>query len=411
MKKVGLLLKKCSQYMMVCEASIRSDLAKRIMHSVLPHVADPAQVASTKGVVDYKSLAAAAEGRHDIIKYGTKACIGELQHFISETNPNESDPRPSLEAMDYFNIGDYSNAISICVNCFGDPHRWEVNYGGKAWEKIARTIQNLIELDKQLIKLKKNRFDPNFTDNEVEILNNIVIYLNVFDGLVHNTGSIMGKVVREEVKDFNLKENLVDPQVEEAAVTRLMHSKELDNPVHVYKEVENILKGTGDINRWKDYNWKLKNHPDYQGDNNDRSVKIAKISLHKACKETLHEAKALFETFLTKYQSITNDINGDRTRQELAKLMPPISTKMREMKWAINDIINPYSYSTEENDQYIHKALNNDRNTMVHCVERAAKAQEKYFFFPTEYTSFEYLREFVSLIDTAIKAIERLTTP
>ena len=53
------------------EATIRSDMAKRIMYSILPSTVDPSQVVMSGGVVDYKALDAAVEGAADIIAFGT----------------------------------------------------------------------------------------------------------------------------------------------------------------------------------------------------------------------------------------------------------------------------------------------------------------------------------------------------
>jgi hypothetical protein len=282
MKKTEDILKQSSLFMMKCEASVRSDMAKRIMHSILPSVADPAQVTTTKGVVDYKSLAAAAEGRHDIIKQGTFACIEELSSYKHRDYDNDD---VYFKALNFAKSGDYWSAIIICINAFADNTGWMKGWGGEAWKKIAQTISKIIQLDAHLNKLRKNRTHPDFVDNEIDTLNDIVIYLNVFDGLAHNNGSIMGKLIAEEKKESEAKGFAYDDLAEEIAVKRLMDAKELENPVHVFKEIENTLKGTGDIYRWKDWTGKLTRQPDYRIDTDTHSVNMIRISFHKEIME------------------------------------------------------------------------------------------------------------------------------
>jgi hypothetical protein len=293
MKKLNALLNKCFSYSLTCEASVRSDMAKRIMHSILPAIADPAQVATTKGVVDYKSLAAAAEGRHTIIKFGTMACVQEVSHYKDYSK--DYYPR----AMALIKQGNYEEAIDICIIAFSNYTNWDKAFGGKAWEKIARTIEKLITLDYDLKEIRKDKSNPEYVDKEIEILNDIIIQLNIFDGLAHNTGSIMGKVVKEEVNEYNesnpyflhdaegkryVNPNSWDKDYEHRLVERMMHSKELKNPLHVYKEIEKTLKQHGDDVRYKDWNWKLRGHPDYKADPDEREFNVAKIALHKEAK-------------------------------------------------------------------------------------------------------------------------------
>ena len=70
MIKYSKILEKAKFYELLSQADIKSDMAKRIMFSILPHVADKTQIHMTGGVVDYNALAYAVSGRKDIIKYG-----------------------------------------------------------------------------------------------------------------------------------------------------------------------------------------------------------------------------------------------------------------------------------------------------------------------------------------------------
>ena len=133
MKKTSELYRKCYRYLMICEATIRSDMAKRIMHSILPSIGDAndpswaARITSTKGVIDYNSLAAAAEGRHDIIKYGTLACVEEVRHYNARkyNTPNDIYTMALKEAKS----GNFEDAIDICIESFQDIENWASAYG------------------------------------------------------------------------------------------------------------------------------------------------------------------------------------------------------------------------------------------------------------------------------------------
>jgi hypothetical protein len=75
-----------------------------------------------------------------------------------------------------------------------------------------------------------------------------------------------------------------------------MDAKELENPAHVYREVEPILKGTGDINRWKDYTGRLRSNPDYNVDDEQHALNMAKIKVHKLCLLPLKEMNDALQT-------------------------------------------------------------------------------------------------------------------
>jgi hypothetical protein len=338
MKKIAKLLTNCIKYRMICEASIRTDMAKRIMHSVLPAVADQDQVVTTKGVVDYTSQIAAAEGRHDIIKYGTRACLGEMVYYLWKTEdftPEEvEDARKKSygdlpeynrklyeKGKDLEQNGDYKGAIDICVAGFGQYDHWNEAYGGKAWEKIAKTIQKLVELDKEYEIIRKDKFNPEKVDKEIEILNNIIIYMNVFDGLSHNTGSIMGKVIDQESQDLGY--NSYD---ENKKVKKLMDSKELKEPVHVYRAIEKILQEGSDIYRYKDWTGKLRAHPEYKVDLEFQAFSLAKVEIHKQIMEHVDKLRvglSLITNELEKTKQNPKYFTYDRL-EEIQYLSKPI---------------------------------------------------------------------------------------
>jgi hypothetical protein len=255
-------------YFRICEATLRSDMAKRIMYSVIPALAEPGQAYGTGGVIDYNALKYAIEGRHDIIKFGTRACIKEMRHYgAAARSAGQNVRNMEAEAKMYLAEGKPHEAINLAVQCFADHGHWEQSYGGKAWEAIARSLEKLITYDEEL---KKIRSDPNRNpEQEVEIMKMIVIELNVFDGLSHNTKSIMYNLVEQELTEERLKDPEKGPYIYDAItneynqIENLMDSKELKNPMDVYRQIKPALTESGDIHKFKDWVNKLKSSPDF----------------------------------------------------------------------------------------------------------------------------------------------------
>lgn len=192
------IIKSSIKYKILSFASLTSDMAKRIMHSTLSHVADPNQVSLTGGYIDMVSLEHAAHGRKDILKYGILALISELKYYYGR-NP---------EVLDIKSEKDFDMAIKN----FNDKKGWEEMYGGYAWAKIAKSLKNIFILDKSLdvvednIKKSKNDFVRNQeNDKKINILKQIILELNVFDGLAHNTNSIMEKLINFEFDENSSK--------------------------------------------------------------------------------------------------------------------------------------------------------------------------------------------------------------
>lgn len=260
--------------------TVRIDMAKRIMHSILPYIADPKQVDSTKGVVDYTSLSAAVEGRYDIIKYGSKCCVKELKHYHPEEVKSKFGVK---DKTDLFNESDahireqrYEQAVETCIVAFGDSNNgWDSKYGGPPWQKIAETVRNIIKLDNALKQIEKNKKDPNYINIKNLVLNYLVIELNVFDGLSHNTASIMNNVLSEEAHS-GVGTNSAN---ELNKVMNMRDATELENPISVFEAVEESLKSTGDIHRWKDWTPKLRAHPSYR--NVEYKGQLARIKIRK----------------------------------------------------------------------------------------------------------------------------------
>ena len=262
-KRLDLLKDNAINYALVCEASLRSDMAKRIMYSILPALSGETQMQMTHGAVDYKALKAAVEGRKDIIKYGIKACAKEIDHY-----QKDGQSKARLMNQRYLE-GNAETAIDMAIQCFADAEHWAPSYGGQAWENVAKTLKKSMVLDGELEKAKAARMtDPTAIDRETEIMRQLVITMNIFDGLSHNTESILSNMAHEEALESapSPAEAQKAGAEEFKTLQRLMDAKELTNPVQVFKEVEPALIESGDIHRYKDWANTLRRNPSYSND-------------------------------------------------------------------------------------------------------------------------------------------------
>jgi len=303
MNKSIIILAKANKYMFQAEAILRDDMAKRIMYSVIPSLAKDSEVYHTGGVVDYKALAAAIEGRHDIIKYGAKACVQELHNYGGYGDQYNYD-----HILQLLKNADYKKIFEISFDLFSDSSNWNTSYGGEAWKKIAETLLKITQLDENLKQLRANKRSlPDFYDQEVEIMKQIVIYLNVFDGLSHNTNSILTNILEEEGEEIFGDYRKSTPFKE---IEKLMDVKELKDPIDLFKQIYPTLKGSGDINRYKDWFNKIKLNEKYHQNNDDESSKeLFIIRLRKTLNPyiiTLNKDKEKLETSLNKIEVDNN---------------------------------------------------------------------------------------------------------
>lgn len=212
MKKYSNIVENVKLYYKLCLASLESDMAKRIMFSTIPYVAPPEEVAFTKGIVDYKALDAAVEGRKDILKYGTKSCINECYHY----NPNFSSKFKKgtdlvQELNNLYEQQKYVEVLTLAYNAFMEKDNWEHMFGGNAWAKIAETLLKIARLDRSLefiqeYKKKGHHEAKEALDAEIKVKRDIVTYMNVFDGLAHNTASVMGNLIELEHENVFMKQ-------------------------------------------------------------------------------------------------------------------------------------------------------------------------------------------------------------
>jgi len=265
------LRKKINHYHLLCLAGVAEDMAKRIMYSILPAVADPIQVKHTEGVVDYKALEYAVEGYEKIINFGLQACVDELYHYGKTGRKTKEKENAAEKAAALLGSGRDLEVANFCIELFNDLYAWEPSYGGKKWAKIAEAIKEIIILD--------DMFKKATTPSEkIAVMKQMVVALNVFDGLSHNTASVMDNIVEKEYPSIPYSQ--LEKKMKE--VQKLMDMKELSNHIDVYKGIEQKLQDSGDINKFREWVGKLRRDPKYHESRyKDTAEELIKIRLKK----------------------------------------------------------------------------------------------------------------------------------
>lgn len=142
------LIKFCSFF---SEATLETDMAKRIMLSVIPSVMSKDEMHQFGGF-DYKALRAAVNGANDLIKFGSRACVGEMAYYGDNESrynrPEKETQRISKDkqnAQKLSNDGQYKECLKLCTKSFLDTENWAPSYGREAWGRISHTLYQMVE--------------------------------------------------------------------------------------------------------------------------------------------------------------------------------------------------------------------------------------------------------------------------
>ena len=338
------------------EATIRSDMAKRIMYSILPSTVDPSQVVMSGGVVDYKALDAAVEGAADIIAFGTLSVADELRYY-REYNPVLTELRSDFRdkfkqnrvGKNKFNASsninpEYEKLLSLAIPAFADTKNWDDKYGGFAWEKTAKCLLQIYRLYYNLQILQKEqleKYNPDNLDKITNIKKQLVMQMNIFDGLSHNSGTILERIVYNEDDFLSRQEPEIPEESELSKIRRMMDSKELDNTKLVYKEIEESLKGSGDIHRYKDYNHKIRDKEYHEEDYVDRLNQLNKIRLRKKINTNIDILDMLFENLDSTYTSYANEVKmfiKHQSHPNIKKIKHHLTWATESMNGCIHDL-------------------------------------------------------------------------
>src|SRR5271166_1338367 len=417
------------------EASIESDMGKRIMLSIIPAVQSETERYHTGGF-DYKALRAAVGGAKDIIMYGARACVKEMRHayiyagdndnekeFEQKKGMQESIQTLQDEADRFLREKKYFSCLTKALELFKIKMAWRPDYGGPKWAQIAQILLDLSNKDIELSSLRQKASSSDRDDRidypaqEAAIMKEIVVLLNVFDGLAHNSSSIMYNIVEEEIKDhgmymFNRHEGFRhDDQLKELIkkekilqklqddeweqnpktndklrivrddikylknkqhphkyledVLKLMDAKELKDPFEVYRQVAKIVEQGENKHLFADYINRIKQDPRFAEQSKNPTVEqLKKIRLKKLFIPMYKQCETyLTELMNNKDQLVNISRTGDKEYETFSKLMmilsnieSNISSISYHFDYIRETIISQFKTKTSQ-DQVIDKML------------------------------------------------------
>lgn len=341
-------------------------MAQRIMYSVVPHLADNLQVALTNGVVDISALKAAVEGRKGIIKYGVKVVLDELSHY----HQLGAQSKPWQICRSLIESEEYEEAMDVAIAAFQDPKAWASRYGGRAWEMIAKTLRQIIRLDKSLTEIRSKPGSADNQEKEIVIMRDLIVELNVFDGLAHNSDNVMKNLIDVETRETSedTKQNVSRRKQQERSIKRLMDAKELDSPVEVYKRIQDTLHGSGDAIKFKDWINKMRRHQDYYKNDPDLTKKLFVIYLRKAvipARTDLNSMRDKLSSDLRSLESGWSSYEYGQLVSELSVAWSEISIVSGELEEHVNMFVTHYPDLPD---------ADNVGTTLIQPVTKKAKA-------------------------------------
>ena len=199
-------------------SDVASDLATRIMHSLVPTSGHPEEDRQKLTHLVSVHLIGVAER---YIDNAIKIILDELR-YSSNTE---------ISGIGYaeFPKERYLDILNLSIESFMDPNQWEIKFGGKKWAVFS---QRVIDLYNSINKFKKAK-----ETNNVKIMNEqsgmISVYLNVLDGMSHNSDSFLNRIINQEIAEETMgkydNETYELSKQKEKEIIDLMDSKELHN--------------------------------------------------------------------------------------------------------------------------------------------------------------------------------------
>jgi hypothetical protein len=371
-------------YLRLCYAGLQEDMAQRIMYSVLPHLADSSQVMMTGGVVDPTALKAAIEGRKNILRYGVEAVLQELNHYKNEEDDSN---HPWQRAINFVRAGKTEEALDVAVDAFSDVTGWGYRYGGRAWEMIAKTLRQIARLDKQLTIIRRQSPSAERQEQEIQLMRDLVVEMNVFDGLAHNSDNVLVNLVEIEHKLTNKDDNDT-PRAAYRRIKRLMDAKELDSPVEVYKMIQNTLADSGDAIKFKDWISKMRRQEEYFKSDPNLTHKLFMIHIRKGvipARTELNNIRDTLSAELKKLESGWNTETFGNFVGHLSAALGEVKIVAEEFQEQLDHFIEQYPelpQITESVGPFVSK-LTEKGMEIVRKLERRVEILEKRFLNPS----------------------------
>lgn len=304
MLKVALLFEQ-----RIKEASVRGNMAKRIMFSLLSHLVpegESARAYYTHGSIDIKALRQLIPGAKELIEYGVIACLDELGFH--------SDNEAVKKVNNIASLGNDTYTLKA-LTIFYSRTDWDEMFGGEKWKKIAETLLAIKTHMDAGIEARKT-YD---LDGEIKELMNMTTYLNLLDGLVHNSGSLMQKVL--DIESAKLDKPINNAQ-EQEAFRRFMDVKELKDPDDVLQEIMPILEKETDASlTMKDWmHAARRRRHSYETSDDVRNQKLDKIRSKKNLMSIFSLDKmAKLRKILSSFSRVADNMIADKLMDDTTR--------------------------------------------------------------------------------------------
>lgn len=242
--ELSLKFEKIARSGFIKEATISSDLAVRMMHSLVPLATeDPEDAKNAQVQLTIKHLLAVAE------RYMQRAAKIVVEELLFSSN-QEAYKKATIA----FKNNMYLSVAKIGKNEF-ERDNFESFFGGPRWLQFS---EGLIKLG---TAIKKFRYDlsKNNTDEIIKGSGLISAYMNYLDGLTHNTGSFLDKMLRNEAKEQSLTgEDFRDIYLKnKQEALSLMDAKQLSHKEDVLSIIKDQIYGNPDAYLYREYFTKL----------------------------------------------------------------------------------------------------------------------------------------------------------
>lgn len=322
MKNINNISKLSNAYLRLSiykQADLLGNMAARIMYSTLPYNEQQNNIVALQSLLP---------GAKELLNYGIRAAIEEIA-FIEE-NPDEEHEK----CLNLINAGKIEEVLQELINLFSDTKKWEEFFGGENWKLIVKNLKLLYISIKNVEETKKNK---NWEQYEKQ-LREMVVYMNVIDGISHNSGPFFEKIVNVELE--TLPNKSTDRYEYINKLERIMNAKELKNPSAVKNIVMPILRKSPDrLQPFKDVMWKIED-VGTEPESTEKQLKI--ISLKKDLespltylKEDINAAKSRKSQM---YQ-ITSILSGIGMLRRIKQLFA-----FKNLESDAKEILNHYQY-------------------------------------------------------------------
>lgn len=317
MGKISLIDKLASIYFdrsIIKKASIIDNMAARILWSTIPY---------DQQINHIPALYSLYHGAKEYLKYGAMAIIDELK-YIKQLNRSTDVAFSAYQS----NVTEF---FKLATELFYTPELWTAMYGGRLWGDISK---KLYEMSIELELADKTRGTQEF----IQHMNNVIVYMNVIDGMMHNSNDVLEKLIDQEFKG---KYEGLSKQIEyKDKIKNLMDVKELKNSDDVMNYAANIVKDIPErFLPFKDWISKRRYESSFEPQQQTAEEKERELELIKFRKSNISDLKFMKENIDKIGDFAFNQYEKWRYLADIMTLFKTIYERLR--KAGLTNNINP----------------------------------------------------------------------